>query len=435
MEKQNPAPEWLQEAEQHLIRYCERFSDVLVTKAEGAYLYTADGRKILDFTSGQMCAIFGHNHPKIVEALADGAQSAIHLLSAMLSPPVVQLARELSDLLPPELSRVMLLSTGSESNEMAIRMAKLATGGFEVVGFAGSWHGMTAGSQSHTYSMTRRHYGPVMPGSYMIPAPNSYRCPIKHCSGQCDTTCLDVGMRWVDQQSVGAYAALIVEPVLSAAGIIELTDAYLQKLKAMCEERGLLLILDEAQTGIGRLGSHFGFEKSGVVPDFLTLSKTLGGGLPLSATITSAALEQDCFDKGFISVTSHVSDPLPAQVGLAVLSILVEERMQERARRMGAYLKKGLKALQEKYECIGDVRGRGLLLGVEIVKDRASKVPAPELGAAISERCLQYGLSMNIVRIRGYGGVFRIAPPLTVTQAELDEGLAVLDRAIGESLG
>ena len=242
-------------------------------------------------------------------------------------------------------------------------------------------------------------------------------------------------MQWADQQSVGAYAAVIVEPVLSAAGIIELTDAYLQKLKAMCEERGLLLILDEAQTGIGRLGDYFGFEKSGAVPDFLTLSKTLGGGLPLSATVTSRAIEEACYDKGFLSVTSHVSDPLPAQVGLAVLSILVEEKMAARARQMGAYLKAGLQALQDKYECIGDVRGRGLLLGVEIVKDRDSKTPAPELGAAISERCLQYGLSMNIVRIRGYGGVFRIAPPLTVTEAQLDEGLEILDRAIGMSLG
>lgn len=433
MKKENTA--WLREAEQYLVRYCEHFSDVLVTKAEGAYLYTADGQRILDFTSGQMCAIFGHSHPRIVEALRQGTGQSIHLLSAMLSPPVIELARRLSELVPEPLCRSMFLSTGSESNEMAIRMAKLYTGGFEVIGFTGSWHGMTAGAQSHTYSMTRRHYGPVMPGSLAIPAPNSYRCPIRHCSGQCDTTCLEVGMQWADQQSVGAYAAVIVEPVLSAAGIIELTDAYLQKLKAMCEERGLLLILDEAQTGLGRLGDYFGFEKSGAVPDVLTLSKTLGGGLPLSATVTSRAIEEACYDKGFLSVTSHVSDPLPAQVGLAVLSILVEEKMTARARQMGAYLKAGLLALQDKYECIGDVRGRGLLLGVEIVKDRASKAPAPELGAAISERCLQYGLSMNIVRIRGYGGVFRIAPPLTVTEAQLDEGLEILDRAIGKSLG
>lgn len=434
MSTESTRPEWLQEAEQHLIRYCENFSDVLIAKASGAYLYTDDGRQILDFTSGQMCAIFGHSHPRIVEALHRGTQSSIHLLSAMLSPSVIELSRRLAELLPPELSRAMFLSTGGESNEMAIRMAKLATGGFEVIGFTGSWHGMTAGAQSHTYSLTRRSYGPVMPGSYAIPAPNSYRCPVKHCSGQCDNTCLDVGMDLVDRQSVGAYAAVIVEPVLSAAGIIELTPEYLKALKAHCDARGLLLIFDEAQTGVGRLGDNFGFEQSGVVPDFLTLSKTLGGGLPLSAVVTSDTLEQDCYDKGFISVTSHVSDPLPAEVGVTVLSILVEEKMQERAQKMGGYLKRGLEELQERYECIGDVRGRGLLLGMEIVKDRASKTPDPELGSKIAEQCLKNGLSMNIVRIKGYGGVFRIAPPLTITQAELDQGIRILDQSIREVL-
>ncbi|MEQ8703252.1 MAG: aspartate aminotransferase family protein [Phaeodactylibacter sp.] len=427
-------PAWLQEAEKTLIRYCENFSDVLITQASGACLYTKEGDRILDFTSGQMCAIFGHSHPRIVEALHRGTRSTIHLLSAMLSPAVIELSRRLSELLPESLSRSMFLSTGGESNEMAIRMAKLATGGFEVIGFTGSWHGMTAGAQSHTYSLTRRSYGPVMPGSYAIPAPNSYRCPIRHCEGQCDNTCLDVGMELVDQQSVGAYAALIVEPVLSAAGIIELPPDYLKRLKAHCESRGLLLIFDEAQTGIGRLGDNFGFEQSGVVPDFLTLSKTLGGGLPLSATVTSAALEEACYEKGFISVTSHVSDPLPAEAGLTVLSILVEEKMQERARKMGAYLKAKLLELQKQYECIGDVRGRGLLLGMEIVKDRISRAPDPELGSKIAGRCLRNGLSMNIVRIKGYGGVFRIAPPLTITKAELDEGVEILERSIRESL-
>ena len=150
--------------------------------------------------------------------------------------------------------------------------------------------------------------------------------------------------------------------------------------------------------------------------------------------VTSDTLEQDCYDKGFISVTSHVSDPLPAEVGVTVLSILVEEKMQERAQKMGGYLKRGLEELQERYECIGDVRGRGLLLGMEIVKDRASKTPDPELGSKIAEQCLKNGLSMNIVRIKGYGGVFRIAPPLTITQEELDRGIDILDRSIREVL-
>lgn len=423
---------WKEIAEEVLIRYCGSFSPILVERAQGAYIYTREGTKILDFTSGQMCSVFGHNHPDMVAALRNGTERAIHLLSSMLSPAVVELGRQLIDLFPEGLDRCVFLNTGSESNELAIRMAKLHTGGFEIVGFAGSWHGMTAGAQSSTYSLTRRGYGPAIPGNLMLPAPYAYRCPIEHCQGTCDNTCLEVGMKWIDQQSVGAGAALIAEPVLSAAGIIELSASYYQRLHELCSERGLLLILDEAQTGLGRLGVNFAFEAYDKVPDMLTLSKTLGGGLPLAATICSAEVEESCYEKGFIYVTSHVSDPLCAAVGLAAIQILLRDQMAEQAQQKGAYLKSQLLALQERHACIGDVRGRGLLLGVEIVKDRESREADPELGHEIAEACLRLGLSMNIVRVRGYGGVFRIAPPLTVSYEELDQGIAILDDAISQ---
>lgn len=427
-------PKWLKEAEATLIRYCGDFSPLLVTRAQGSYIFTRDGRQILDFTSGQMCSVFGHNHPKLLDAMRRGGEGSLHLLSTMLSPSVIELSKKLSDLLPEGLDRCLFVNTGSESNEVALRMAKLSSGGFEVLGFVGSWHGMTAGAQSHTYSHTRKGYGPVNPGSMAIPAPYAYRCPIKHCSGQCDTSCLDVGMALADRQSVGAYAAFIAEPILSAAGIVELSPDYMHKLKQICEERGMYLILDEAQTAFGRLGMHFAFQRDGIVPDFLTLSKTLGGGLPLAATVTRADIEEACYKKGFIYITSHISDPLPALVGLAMIDILLEEQMAEKALAQGAYLKQQLMALQEKHECIGDVRGRGLLLGMEIVKDRESKDPAPDLGHRISERCLELGLSMNIVRLPGMSGVFRIAPPLSVTKKEIDLGIAILDQAITESI-
>jgi 2,2-dialkylglycine decarboxylase (pyruvate) len=274
-----------------------------------------------------------------------------------------------------------------------------------------------------------------MPGGFALPTPNCYRCPIKHCRDSCDLACLEVGMELVDRQSVGAPAACIVEPILSAGGLVELPEGYLPALKQKCQERGMLLVLDEAQTGLGRTGSTFAFEQHGAVPDILTLSKTLGAGLPLSATITSAAIEEDCHAKGFLFYTSHVSDPLPAEVGLAVLGVLVEKRLSERARERGGYLKAGLLALRQRYECIGDVRGRGLLLGVEIVADRESRKPAPEIGHRISRRCFELGLSMNIVQLPQMGGVFRIAPPLTVSQAELDQGLEIMDRAIADCVG
>ena len=220
-------------AQESLIRYCGEFSPFIAEKAFGSYIYDKKGNAILDFTSGQMCSVFGHNHPKFVEILQKSGKEAIHLLSSILSPPVINLSKKLSSKLPENLSKCIFLNTGSESNEVAIRMAKLVTGGFEIIGFSGSWHGMTAGAQSYTYSKTRKGYGPAMSGSLMIPAPYEYRCPIAHCKNSCDNTCLEVGMKMADQQSVGEYAALIAEPLLSAAGMIELKPNYVKRLKEL----------------------------------------------------------------------------------------------------------------------------------------------------------------------------------------------------------
>ncbi len=430
----NLNPEEVNEAQKSLIRYCGEFVPFIAEKASGSYIYDKKGTAILDFTSGQMCSVFGHNHPKFVEILAKAGDSAIHLLSSILSPPVIDLAKKITSELPESLSKCILLNTGSESNEVAIRMAKLVTGGFEIIGFSGSWHGMTAGAQSYTYSKTRKGYGPTMPGSLMIPAPYEYRCPIKHCKGSCDNTCLEVGMKMVDQQSVGAYAAFIAEPLLSAAGMIELKPTYVKRLKELCDERGLLLIFDEAQTALGRLGTTFAFERLDVVPDFLTLSKTLGGGLPLAAMITTSEIEEECHKRGFVYMTSHVSDPFCASFGLAAFEILYEQELANSATEKGRYLKDKLIQLQEKHECIGDVRGSGLLLGVEIVKDRETKVADDNLGQRICNRCLELGLNMNIVRMKEYGSVFRIAPPLTISKNEIDLGVTMLDEAIRDCM-
>ena len=418
----------------HVLRYDSDFLPFFIERAEGAYLFDDSGRRLLDFTSGQMCATLGHNHPAVVAALERGSREVMHLFSRMLAPPVVDLCRELAALLPPGLQKVLLLSTGGESNDAALRMARLHTGRFEVVGLTGSYHGLTGGAASVTYSKGRRGYGPAMPGALSIPAPNAYRCPIRHCAGTCDRTCLEVGFEQVDAQSVGELAAVIAEPVQSSGGIIVPPPGYFPRLKELCEARGMLLILDEAQTGLGRLGANFAFEQIGVTPDILTLSKTLGGGLPLSATITSDSIEADCHDKGYLQLTSHVADPLPALVGLAVLEVVLRDRLAERAAERGARLKKGLRELQQRYEVIGDVRGRGLLLGVELVEDRHGRKPAHELGLAITRRCLELGLSMNIGISPARGSIWRLAPPLTVSEAEIDEGLTILDQAIRESL-
>jgi 2,2-dialkylglycine decarboxylase (pyruvate) len=434
---EGPAPEWqqrrrrLQDAvEQHMIRYIGDFPPFFVERAEGSYIYDDHGRRILDFTSGQMCATLGHNHPEVVAAIHKSCESAIHLFSWLLAPQVVELCSELAALLPPQLQKVILLNTGSEANEVALRMAKLVTGRHEVVGLTGSFHGLTGGAGAATYSVGRHGYGPAIPGSMAIPAPNAYRCPIRHCVDACDLSCLEVGFELVDSQSSGQPAAAIAEPILSTGGVIVPPPGYFPRLKELCEARGMFLILDEAQTAFGRVGANFAFEQDGVVPNFLAVSKTLGGGVPLAATVTSAAIEEACYERGFVHVTSHVSDPLPAAVGLAVLEVLRRERLAEHALELGERLEAGLRDLQQRYEVIGDVRGRGLLWGVELVTDRQSRRPNHEVGARITGRCLELGLSMNIVSLPGLASVWRIAPPLTATMDQIDEGVSILDQAI-----
>jgi 2,2-dialkylglycine decarboxylase (pyruvate) len=253
---------------------------------------------------------------------------------------------------------------------------------------------------------------------------------VRHCDVACDCTCLEVGFELVDQQSVGSLCALLAEPVLSAGGIIVPPDGYFRRVRELLDERGMLLVVDEAQTGFGRLGTMFGFEHDGVVPDLVGVSKTLGGGLPLAATIASSAIEQDCHDKGFLHVTSHVSDPLPAAAGLAVLDVIAEEGLVERAAARGEYMLARLRELQAAHEPIGDVRGRGLLVGLELVDDRDSRRPADALGAAVTAECFERGLSMNIVRSHAHANCFRIAPPLTVTEDEIDLAVEIMDASL-----
>ncbi|MCO5971342.1 aspartate aminotransferase family protein [Actinoallomurus soli] len=423
------------DADRHLVRYAGagRFTREIIESAAGSFLYTEDGRKILDFTSGQMSAIIGHSHPEIVATVREQAARLDHLFSGMLSRPVVDLARRLAETLPAPLEKALLLTTGGESNEAAIRMAKLVTGKHEIVSFARSWHGMTQAAASATYSAGRKGYGPAAPGNFAIPVPNAYRPDFTTSDGELDwRRQLDFGFELIDAQSVGSLAACMVEPILSSGGIIEPPEGYFAALHEKCRERGMLLILDEAQTGLCRTGAWYAFQRDGVVPDILTLSKTLGAGFPLAAVLTSAEIEQEAHDRGFLFFTTHVADPLMAAVGNTVLDVLIRDRLDERAAGLGALLRDGLEHIAARHPVVGDVRGRGLLAGLELVADRASGRGSDELGALVTTRCLELGLHMNIVQLPGMGGVFRIAPPLTATEAEISLGLAILDQAIGD---
>jgi 2,2-dialkylglycine decarboxylase (pyruvate) len=413
-------------ARRHVLRYGGDFVPFVPERAEGAFLYDSTGRRVLDFTSGQMSAILGHSHPEIVATVRDAVGRLDHLFSSMLSAPVVDLCEALAQH-APDLPKVMLLTTGAESNEAAIRLAKLVTGKWEVVGFAQSWHGMTGAAASATYSAGRRGIGPLSPGSFAIPAPRSYRPRFASVTWQQE---LDDAFDLIDRQCTGNLAAFIAEPILSSGGILDLPPGYLNALHAHCRARGMLLIVDEAQTGIGRTGLMFAFERDGIVPDILTLSKTLGAGLPLAAMMTKADLAEEAERRGFLFYTTHVSDPLPASVGLKVLEIVQRDRLAARAAEAGARLVAGLRGLQQRHDCVADVRGRGLLLGVEFAA--VGGRTASEVSDQVTDAALELGLSANIVRAGLSGGVMRIAPPLTVTDAEIDLGVQLLDAAMAQ---
>jgi 2,2-dialkylglycine decarboxylase (pyruvate) len=424
-----------QDADRHLVRYSGSFTPLIIERAAGSYVYDGDGRAILDFTSGQMSAVLGHSHPDIVRAVTESVSTLDHLFSGMLSRPVVTFAKRLADTLPASLTKTFLLTTGAEANEAALKLAKLYTGKYEIVSFDRSWHGMTSGAASVTFSAGRRGYGPAMPGSLALPTPNAYRSPFRHDDGSYDwQTELEYGFAAVDSQSTGSLAACLIEPILSSGGIIDLPEGYLARLKRMCADRGMLLILDEAQTGLGRTGRMYAFERDGIVPDILTLSKTLGAGLPVAAVVTSDEIERVCHDRGFLFYTTHASDPLAASVGNAVLDVIERDGLVARAAGLGDQLGERLRALQDTYEVVGDVRGRGLLQGIELVTDKKTKAPADALGSAVTSACLERGLHMNIVQLPGMGGIFRVAPPLTISDDELHIGLDILEESLRVSL-
>jgi 2,2-dialkylglycine decarboxylase (pyruvate) len=420
-----------EDVDRYLLHYGVSFIPRIIERGEGTYVYDSDGQAILDFTSGQMSAVLGHANPDIIKAVTRSVNTVDHLYSGMLSRPVVDLAKRLAGTLPENLSKMALLSTGAESNEAAMKLAKIYTGKFEIVSFDRSWHGMTSGAAGVTYSAGRHGYGPAVPGNLALPSPNAYRSPFWGADGSYDwQTELDYGFDLIDRQSCGALAACLVEPILSSGGIIDMPVGYLAALKRKCAEREMLLILDEAQTGLGRTGQMYAFERDGVAPDILTLSKTLGAGLPVAAVLSSPEIDAVAQERGYLFFTTHASDPLAATVALTVLDVIERDGLVARAGQLGKLLGERLFAMRDSIEVVGDVRGRGLLQGIELVSDKASKTPADALGKAVTKACLERGLHLNIVQLPGMGGIFRIAPPLTASEEELQKGMDILEASI-----
>jgi 2,2-dialkylglycine decarboxylase (pyruvate) len=338
------------------------------------------------------------------------------------------------------MSKVFFANSGSEANDTAIKLvwyyqnARGLPEKKKIIARQRGYHGITLAAGHLTASLAYTASGfdlPMMNRFRHVTAPSLYRYGQP---GESEARFVD---RLADElerlilaEGPETVAAFVAEPVQGAGGVIVPPPGYFARLLELCDEREMLTIFDECQTGLGRLGTMYGFERYGVVPDFLVLSKTLGGGVPIGAVVTSAAIESACHELGFIHVTSHVSDPLPAAVGRAVLRTVLADDLMSRAVAMGERLRAGLEELMERHEAIGEVRGVGLMLGVDVVTDRDSREPDGRMGSAVTERCLELGLNVNVIKFAGLGSVLRIAPPLTITAEEIDLGVEIIDSAL-----
>ena len=409
----------------------------VLAASAGSTVTDTEGREYLDFQSGQMGAALGHQHPRMVKAIADCMKTMLHASNTMLNVPRLRLHERLGKLLPKPLTRSLFLVSGSDSIEASVDLARKATGGTDVVGLHAGLHGSTSYlTRSLSFNWQRRKHALVAPATQALLAPYCYRCPLGLKPATCGTQCLDVSLELADANFQGQPAAFIGEPILSAGGVIVPPEGYYQRLKGELEKRGMLMILDESQTGLGKTGKLFGFQHDkGLQPDIITISKHFGGGLPISAVCTTDAIAKSAVKNGYFATRSHAADPLLCAAGEESLKIVTEEDMAGRAARIEARIKKAFRALAREIEHIGDIRGRGVLLGIELVRDRKTKAPANAETRAVEQRCLDKGL---IFQTRGVGSltnVIRLVPPMTTTDAEVDRAMDILAGAIRHAFG
>ena len=427
--------------EKELLAICEEFTlrtadfsrPPIFRRGKGTHIWDVNGKEYLDMGSGQMCATLGHNHPSIVEAIHQSCKDLIHSSSFLLAEKSLELAWRIGKLVSPPLKASMLLSTGSEANEVALSIAKKYTGGYEAACFHISYTGRTAMAKTTSpSSSSHKGEGPLLPGIFTMPGPYCYRCPVKKSFPECEYTCLDVGFEMLDLWAMGPVAAIFAEGIFGPGGIIEAPPGYFKALKKKCEERGILLVLDEMQTAFGRCGAMFAYEQEGIVPDILTLSKTMGGGIAVSSTTTTSEIKKTILDRGFFHSATHAFDPLPAYVTLAIIDSVEKDNLVQKSKEKGDYLIKRLRELGKNHSLVGDVRGRGLLQGIELVEDRESRKPAEKEASMVYRRCIEKGLLLRRLGTLKSQSVLNFSPPFYVTEQEMDKALNILDESLSE---
>ena len=400
---------------------------VVWDRASGTVVTDVDGNTFLDWTSGVLVTNVGHCHPKLVEAVQAASAKLLNNYEC-LNEPRVEAAEKLVSILPAHLDKCFFMSTGSEATEAAIRIMKRKAGKFEIVSFHGGFHGRTyAALSAGGLAGPKKGYGPTVPGAIRVPFPYCYRCPFRAKPETCDLLCLDFMDDAVRANSTGSLAGVLVEAYQGAAGFIFAPPGWFPRLERWIRSRGLLFALDEVQAGFGRTGKMFAMEWEGLTPDLVCLGKGIGSGVPASA-IAAKGEVIGVLGQGEMSSTMG-GNPVACAAVVAVIGIMQREKLSENSRCIGEVMKGRLLEMKETCPYIGDVRGRGLVMGVELVKDKATKEPAPDLTRKLIGLAAQNGLLIGSVGV--FGNVIRVAPPLVISEAEAHESLDIFEKSLG----
>jgi 4-aminobutyrate aminotransferase/(S)-3-amino-2-methylpropionate transaminase len=400
---------------------------VVIERGEGATLTDVDGNTFIDFTGGVGCLAVGHSHPRVVEAAQEQLERFSHTDFTIVPYEVyVRLAERLCALAPIENAKAAFFNAGTEAIENAIKFARAHTGRPAVIAFEGGFHGRTLlslslTSKTHPY---KAGLGPFAPEVYRLPFPGEYRGP----TPQDALAALDRAL--VTQVAAETVAAIVIEPVQGEGGFVVAPPEFLEGVRRICDEHGIVMVVDEVQTGFGRTGRLFAIQHYGVEPDLITVAKSIAMGLPLSGVIGKAAI-MDAPGDSAIGGT-YVGNPVAQAAALAVLDVIDEENLCERATELGATLRERMEAWQRRFPQIGHVRGLGAMLAIEIVLDPETKEPAADLASAVVDEAARNGLLLLKSGI--YSNCIRVLCPLTLSDAELDEALAVWEHALETAL-
>ncbi len=410
----------------------EDWPELPVVKAEGIYLDTADGKRYMDFTSGIGVTNVGHNHPRVLAAAIEQMGKMSHsAVGITLHEPLLRLAESLPEVMPAGMDMFFFGNSGSEAVEGSLKLARYVTGRPGIIAFEGSFHGRNYGSVSVTSvkSKYRKHYEPLLPGVYFAEYAYPYRCPL----GEDPQTVTAWSLRSLQKVfdrfiAPSEVAAILIEPVQGEGGYIVPPAEFLHALRQVCDQHGILLIFDEVQSGFGRTGQMFAAQTFDVRPDIMSIAKGIANGFPLGATAASRELMLR-WTAGAHG-TTFGGNPVACAAALAVLEVIREENLLENCRQMGARLLNGFCALKERYPMIGDVRGLGLMVAMELVVPGKDKTPDPQAAMAILESNLEKGLVGYMAGL--HGQVIRLMPPLNVTKEQVDLALSIFDDSLAE---